>query len=57
MLYNGNTGQELLTSLQLQTPSLTADSLLHLGFTSLEPKMHLGNCHFQLYMEGEEHQL
>ena len=39
--FNGNTGQELLTALQHQTPNLTADSLLHLGFTNLDPQMQL----------------
>ena len=39
--FNGNTGQELLTALQHQTPNLTADSLLHLGFPNLDPQMQL----------------
>jgi hypothetical protein len=36
-----NTGQMLLTTLQTDIPSLTAASLLHLGFSNLEEKMHV----------------
>ena len=39
--FNGNTGQELISSLQQQIPSLTADSLLRLGFSHLQPEMQL----------------
>ena len=37
--HNANIGQELLTSLQHHIPSLSADSLLHLGFPNLEAEM------------------
>ena len=39
--HNANIGQELLTSLQHHLPTLSADSLLHLGFPNLEAKMQL----------------
>ena len=34
--YNDNTGQKLLHSLQTYQPTLTASTLLHLGFADLE---------------------
>ena len=37
--HNGITGQELLTSPQPYTPSLSADSLLHLGFPNIEARI------------------
>ena len=39
--HNANIGQELLNSLQHHIPTLSADSLLHLGFPNLEAKMQL----------------